>query len=81
MHCRDYNVLYVYDRYTRSNYVYKDPSVNDNATHKPDIVDNYLFCFYFRINCNFEGVMVNEVFNLSPELEMLRVPLIVRTFI
>ncbi|XP_023330448.1 uncharacterized protein DDB_G0283357 [Eurytemora carolleeae] len=29
-----------------------------------------------RINCNFEGVMVNEVFNLSPELEMLRVPLI-----
>ena len=45
MHCRDYNVLYVYDRYTRSNYVYKDPSVNVNATHKPDIVDNYLFLF------------------------------------
>ena len=38
-------VLYVYDRYTRSNYVYKDPSVNVNATHKPDIVDNYLFLF------------------------------------
>jgi len=29
-----------------------------------------------KINCDFEGVMRNEVFNLSPDLEMLRVPLI-----
>ena len=30
-----------------------------------------------KINCDFEGVMRNQVFNLSPEMEMLRVPLIV----
>ena len=30
-----------------------------------------------RVNCNLEGVMVNEVLNYSPDLEMLRVPLIV----
>ena len=30
-----------------------------------------------RVNCNLEGVMVNEVLNYSPQLEMLRVPLIV----
>merc|ERR1711902_428776 len=29
-----------------------------------------------RVNCNLEGVMVNEVLNYSPDLEMLRVPLI-----
>jgi len=29
-----------------------------------------------RINCDFNGVMTNEVFNLTPDLEMLRVPLI-----
>jgi len=29
-----------------------------------------------KINCDFEGVMRNQVFNLSPEMEMLRVPLI-----
>jgi len=29
-----------------------------------------------KINCDFEGVMTNEVFNVSPDLEMLRVPLI-----
>merc|ERR1712110_1162290 len=29
-----------------------------------------------RVNCNMEGVMVNEVLNYSPQLEMLRVPLI-----
>jgi len=29
-----------------------------------------------RVNCDFEGVMTNEVFNLTPQLEMLRVPLI-----
>merc|ERR1719334_2411952 len=29
-----------------------------------------------KINCDFEGVMRNEVFNLTPEMEMLRVPLI-----
>ena len=31
-----------------------------------------------KINCDFEGVMRNQVFDLTPEMEMLRVPLIVR---
>ena len=30
-----------------------------------------------RVNCNLEGVMVNEVLNYTPQVEMLRVPLIV----
>ena len=30
-----------------------------------------------RVNCNLEGVMVNEVLNYTPAVEMLRVPLIV----
>jgi len=29
-----------------------------------------------RQNCDFDGVMTNEVLNLTPQLEMLRVPLI-----
>merc|ERR1712038_1487683 len=29
-----------------------------------------------RVNCNLEGVMVNEVLNYTPAVEMLRVPLI-----
>jgi len=29
-----------------------------------------------KINCDFEGVMRNQVFDLTPEMEMLRVPLI-----
>jgi len=29
-----------------------------------------------KVNCNLEGVMVNEILNYSPALEMLRVPLI-----
>jgi len=29
-----------------------------------------------KVNCNLEGVMVNEVLNYTPDLEMLRVPLI-----
>ena len=30
-----------------------------------------------KVNCDFEGVITDEVFDLSPELDMLRVPLIV----
>ena len=30
-----------------------------------------------KVNCDFEGVMTEEVLELGPELEMLRVPLIV----
>ncbi len=36
-------------------------------------------CYFFRENCDFEGVMTNDVLDLSPELDMLRVPLIVST--
>ena len=32
---------------------------------------------FSQVNCNLEGVMVNEVLNYSPAVEMLRVPLIV----
>jgi hypothetical protein len=35
--------------------------------------------YFFRENCDFEGVMTNDVLDLSPELDMLRVPLIVST--
>ena len=31
-----------------------------------------------KVNCDFEGVITDEVFDLTPELDMLRVPLIVR---
>ena len=30
-----------------------------------------------QVNCNLEGVMVNEILDYSPAVEMLRVPLIV----
>ena len=30
-----------------------------------------------KVNCDFEGVITDEVFDLTPELDMLRVPLIV----
>jgi hypothetical protein len=30
-----------------------------------------------KVNCDFEGVITDEVLDLSPELDMLRVPLIV----
>ena len=33
----------------------------------------------FQVNCNLEGVMVNEILDYSPAVEMLRVPLIVST--
>ena len=32
---------------------------------------------FSQVNCNLEGVMVTEVLNYSPAVEMLRVPLIV----
>ena len=33
-----------------------------------------------KVNCNLEGVMVNEVLDYSPAVEMLRVPLIVSIY-
>ena len=30
-----------------------------------------------RVNCDFEGFITTDTLNLSPDLEMLRVPLIV----
>ena len=31
----------------------------------------------FRVNCDFNGVMTEDILDLTPDLEMLRVPLIV----
>ena len=34
-----------------------------------------------KVNCDFEGVMTEEKLELGPELEMLRVPLIVSSVV
>jgi Clip-domain serine protease homolog Scarface len=33
-----------------------------------------------KVNCDFNGVMTDQTLNLTPDLEMLRVPLIVSSF-
>ena len=44
---------------------------------QPPQVFFYRFVLWFRVNCDFNGVMVNEVIVRTPQLEELGVPLIV----
>jgi len=49
---------------------------NQNAAQKPYVSCPAAMKCVQRQNCDFNGVMTDQVLNLTPELEMLRVPLI-----
>jgi len=49
---------------------------NQNAAQKPYVSCPAAMKCVQRQNCDFNGVMTEQVLNLTPELEMLRVPLI-----
>ena len=58
-------------------------NVNSNNSRRDQGLKPYVRCpsamkCVKKINCDFDGFMTDDVLDLTPELEMLRVPLIVR---
>jgi hypothetical protein len=60
-----------------SNNIPANNNNNQNAAQKPYVSCPAAMKCVLRVNCDFNGVMTDQVLdNLTPELEMLRVPLI-----